>query len=187
MGNFWKGVGDFFTGGGDGFNFKNLMGGIGAFGNLYSTMKDPGMNTEMYNQLNTTLQPMQDQIAELEKYKDPNSAFNQQMRDQVRTSNMDYMYDMAARDRAASLGTGYEGLGNLQDSTMTTNAVAQGLTDMSNRQLQQTMQTQQQQGQLRNAYSQAQNQNMMYAQQAARQRQNQMGNQFSGLMKWAMG
>ena len=150
-----------------------------------------GYDKGLYNDLQGNLDPLRDSISNygdmIQMYKDPNSQFNQGQRDQVRNQNMDYMYDMQARDRARSLGTGYEGLGKSQDDTMMTSAISSGLQNLSNQrgqQMQQASNLMGQQSQMQNALSQAGTQNMMYAQQHRMNQADLMSQQGLGMFKY---
>jgi len=167
--------------------------GMGALMNLGGMlgMADPNQYSRKYlNNLNSQLQPLKasmDKMGDLAKmYEDPNSQFNQGMRDQVRGQNIDYAYDMNARNRAAALGTGYEGLGKQQDDAMLTQAIGTGLknlTQQRGQQMQQAANLYQQQGNMANAYSQAKLQNRLLAGQQAQLPYQYMMSQGIGLLQ----
>ncbi len=173
---------------------ENAMGaGIGGMMNLGGMLglADPNQYSRKYlNNLNAQLQPLQDSMSKMgdlaKQYEDPTSQFNQGMRDQVRGQNIDYAYDMNARNRAAALGTGYEGLGKQQDDSMLTQAIGSGLKNLTQQRgqhMQQAANLYQQQGTLSNAFSQAQLQNRLMAGQQAQLPYRYMMAQGMGLLE----
>ena len=192
-GNIFQTVGNWF--GASGTPGQQGLAGFGALGMLGSGLWGAlaGPNKRTLEDLNANLSPMQSQIDAygdmINMYKDPMSQFNQQQRELVRTNTNDAMYDMAARNRAQALGTGYEGLGKLHDRSAMTDIAAQGLFNLTGQQqanMQQIQSLMGQQGQMQNALSQAKNQNYMYAMQQAQQMPQLMNQQLTGLFKHAM-
>mgnify|MGYP003127817572 CR=1 FL=1 len=167
--------------------------GMGAIMNLGGMlgMADPNQYSRKYlNNLNSQLAPLKQSMTKMgdlaKQYEDPDSQFNQGMRDQVRGQNIDYAYDMNARNRAAALGTGYEGLGKQQDDAMLTQAIGSGLknlTQQRGQQMQQASNLYQQQGTMANAYSQAKLQNRLLAGQQAQLPYQYMMSQGIGLLQ----
>ena len=167
--------------------------GIGSLMNLGGMlgMADPNQYSREYlANLNSQLQPLMDshqKMGEMAKmYEDPNSQFNQGMRDQVRSSNIDYAYEIANRDRQRALGTGYGDLGRQQNTSMLTDAVSSGLKNLSQQrgqQMQQAAALRGQQGTLSNALSQAQLQNRLMAGQQAQLPFQLMAGQGIGLLQ----
>jgi len=166
------------------------MGALMNFGGMLG-MADPNQYSRKYlNNLNSQLDPLKQSMNKMgdlaKQYEDPDSQFNQGMRDQVRGQNIDYAYDMNARNRAAALGTGYEGLGKQQDDAMLTQAIGSGLknlTQQRGQQMQQASNLYQQQGTMANAYSQAKLQNRLLAGQQAQLPYQYMMSQGIGLLQ----
>ena len=166
------------------------MGGLMNLGGMLG-MADPNQYSRKYlNNLNDQLAPLKQSMTKMgdlaKQYEDPDSQFNQGMRDQVRGQNIDYAYDMNARNRAAALGTGYEGLGKQQDDAMLTQAIGSGLknlTQQRGQQMQQASNLYQQQGTMANAFSQAKLQNRLLAGQQAQLPYQYMMSQGIGLLQ----
>jgi hypothetical protein len=191
--NPFQSVGKFFGAGDDGGQ-QGLAGiaGLGMIGsNIWGGMAGP--NQDSLSALNANLEPLEAQVGKyddlINMYSDPNSQFNQNQFATVRADTNAAIYDQNARERAKALGTGYEGLGKLQDDSFKVDVASGGIENLLRlnqdrfKNIAGLMGTQ---SQLQNQIAQAQNQNYMYSQQQGQMMPQMLSNQFAGLMKHAM-
>lgn len=195
-------------GGGEGGGFfsglgKNLFGlqggqaGMGGLGFGMQTLGQlgqmfPQQNTAYEQSLNQSLNPLQqsaDKLGDIgQQYMDPNSSLNQQMRNQIRTQNMEGFSDILDRNRNMATGvyspesTGVMNQGMMSDAiSKALGAHSKGLGDMYKT----GAGFVQQQGTLNNALSQAMLRNKLLAQQQQAMPWQMLGQTGTGLMNRA--
>jgi hypothetical protein len=175
-GGFGQGISDWFQGGdkpGWMTGAQSLL-GMGMMGYGANQMANPSINQNYLNSLNAQLGPLQasaDKMKDLAgQYEDPNSAMNQQMRNQLRTQNLDAFTDIAQRQRSQATGEYGTYADKAMDQSMLGDAMAQALKNQSaqtGQNMKQATQLYGQHAQLSNALSQAGMQNQLLAGQQA--------------------
>jgi hypothetical protein len=173
---FGQGISDWLQGGdkpGWMTGAQSLL-GLGMMGYGAGQMANPSINQGYLSSLNAQLGPLQasaDKIQELAgQYEDPNSALNQQMRNQLRTQNLDAFTDIAQRQRSMATGEYGTYADKAMDQSMLSDALSQALKGQSAQtaqNMQQATKLYGQHAQLSNALSQAQTQNQLLAGQQA--------------------
>jgi hypothetical protein len=201
---FMSKLGGFFGGEGGGLLSK-ITGGIGKLaGGAMDMAGGPGgllgmhlMNKGMQGrptltagQLNQNLNPLQqsyDAMGDLSKqYMDPNSAMNENLRSQISRSNVGGMATLLRRQQGDATGNISEFGSRAIDQNTISDAIAKGLGAHSSSladSYKQGAGLLGQQATLGNALSQAQTQNMMYANQQAQQPFDYMAQTGMGLLQ----
>lgn len=172
-----RGLGNLITGDSSSSSFgtgaQSLL-GLGMMGYGASQMANPSINQGYLSSLNASLAPLQasaDKMGQLaSSYEDPNSALNQQMRNQLRAQNLDAFTDIAQRQRSMATGEYGTYADKAIDQSMLGDAISGALQAQSaqtSQNMQQAAQLYRQKALLDQALSQSMLGNRMIAQQQA--------------------
>ena len=161
---------------------------LGSFGQM-----NAGYDSDYLRAMNRQLGPLSDAHKNLtqlsQDYLNPNSAMNQQLRDQIRTSNMEGFSDIADRQRNMSLGLFSPESTGMLDNSMMSDAISKALSNQTGlmaNQFKTGANLAGSAGTLGAGLGQQRLQNMILAQQKAQQPWQWIGQTGTGLMNRAL-